>query len=184
VTDSAIELEYEERLKAEQGKLLLYVDGSLKLTEPDTPAGRTRIGKAAFLALETSDDVMVRGEEAGERNRGRARKGNSESPVPASSRRPCCKPEVYPGPSGVRRRHRFDCPSFPGQPYADVTATIYDISQARLSRRHAMESRRTGLDDAIADHPASYVSAETHALIHPGEDALDCLECAERGHPG
>jgi hypothetical protein len=43
-----------------------------------------------------------------------------------------------------------------------------------------MQTRRVGLDEAIAEHPASYVSAETHAVIHAHEDPLDCIECAER----
>jgi hypothetical protein len=200
VSDSAIDAMYEAELKAAARYLEVRVEFSGGKTETvrkflDTPEGRVHAGKVAdewfeLDKVERVEIVPIRRHgypgapvEAGERSPRHARKATTvpaANRVPASSRA-CCEPRLFPSPTGrMNKRHRFNCPSFPGQPYADVTAMIHDISQARLSRRHAMESRRTGLDDAIADHPASYVSAETHALVHPGEDAEDCIECSER----
>lgn len=180
---------FEERLKAE--RLTLHIDGRLVRSEPNTPAGRQAIDKAALLASETSDDVRV-GPEAGETepfgrgkdsrgSRSGARKGGVP-PVSPSSRpplAPCCKAEVYPGPSGIRRRHSFQCPEHPGQPIGALSAVVRDISDGQLARQHRIQTRHVGLDDAIADHPASYVSAETHKLLHPDEDVLDCYWCSE-----
>lgn len=180
----------------------LHVNGTLVRSEPDTPEGRQAINKAALRYAETSEDVRVgRGEaQAGvpqsgrglpEADRAAARDaargevaGSSPAPGRSASPRPtlapCCEPQSYPGPSGIRRRHRFDCPQRPGQPIGALTATVRDISEGQLAREHRMQTRRTGLDEAISEHPASYVSAETHALIHVGENADDCLACSER----
>jgi hypothetical protein len=180
VSSDGIDRAYEEDLKAEQGVLALHVDGRLKKIEPNTPAGRRRMDAAAFEALRTSDDVRVSpegpGVEAGEAVPPQPKRPVSSRPPLA----PCCVAESYAGPSGIRRRHAWTCKMHPGQPIGALTATVRDISEGRLARQHRSQTRRTGLDEAIADHPASYVSAETHSLIHPGEDAYDCIECSGR----
>jgi hypothetical protein len=166
--------------------LLLYVDGSLKRTEPATPQGRRRMDGAAFEALRGSDDVRVVpseavGSETGTLQvRSMGAPGASPVPVPVSHRAACCKPSMYPGPSGLRYRHAWDCKASPGQTFSTAVASVTDIGQARLSRRHAIESRRTGLDGALSSHPSAYLSAASHAAWHPGESAEDCIECSER----
>jgi hypothetical protein len=174
---------FEEQLKA--ARLTLHVDGRLVRSEPNTPAGRQAIDKAALLASETSDDVRVGPEAVDRQNPRQVEKGNPSGGVPVSAASrptlaPCCKSETYPGPSGIRRRHSFQCPNYPGQPIGGLTATVRDISAGRLAQQHRAQTRRAGLDEAIADHPASYVGAKTHSLIHIGERAHDCIECAER----
>lgn len=90
----------------------------------------------------------------------------------------CCKPRVYAGPSGVRYRHEWSCPRAAGQPFV---SPVGDLSRARLARKHSIETRRTGLDDAVERHPAGgYLSSQAHESWHPGQGE-DCVECAERG---
>jgi hypothetical protein len=199
MTDSGIELEYEERLKAEQPKLLLYVDGSPKGdVEPDTPAGRRRIEKAAFEALVKSDDVKVVPIRSGDRvvpegvsgsDRAGTRPehaGGSVSAVelPALTRTPsratgCCVPEVYAGPSGVRRRHAWNCETSPGGVFE---GTVLDIKRARLSAKHRAETLHRGLDEAITDHPAQGVLMATgpECPAHPLSDVDGCPTCNDR----
>lgn len=187
MSDSAIEKLYEEQLQAAQPKLLLYVDGSLKRTEANTPQGRRRMDRAAFEAVRISDDVKVVpvGAATPKPSAGRVpasvpSSSRMQGVVPAPSRTTgCCKPRRYAGPSGVRYRHEFDCPRSPGQPYESPVA---DLSRVRLNRKHTIQTRRYGLDEAMEDHPAGgTLSAEAHAFWHPGESAEDCIECSERG---
>jgi hypothetical protein len=189
MSDSGIELAMEQDDKAKHRRLALYVNGSLKRVEVETEASRRRIEKAAFEALIHSDDVKVVPIRPGVS----ARVGRAGRPVksggngsPPSSPEPirtqasgCCVPEVYAGPSGVRRRHAWNCKTAPGQVFEGV---VLDIKRARLSAKHRAETLHRGLDEVIADHPAQGVLTATDEFcpVHRTEPAEDCLTCSNR----
>jgi hypothetical protein len=197
MSDSGIELAMEQDDKARHPRLALYVDGSLKRVEIETEASRRRIEKAAFEALVHSDDVKVvpirpgirvgagEGTAIGRETYRRAGSVGDRRPWsvplrPASSRASgCCVPEVYAGPSGVRRRHAWNCETAPGEVFEGV---VLDIKRARLSAQHRAETLHRGLDEAIADHPASGVLTATDEFcpVHRSEPADDCLTCSNR----
>jgi hypothetical protein len=97
---------------------------------------------------------------------------DARTPSPSS----CCTPERYAGPSGVRLRHASGCRAH-GRVYEGPIGR-----GDRFGRRHAIETRRVGLDDAVPMEGAGGVltSVGSSCPVHPDEPALDCLACSER----
>ena len=184
MSHAGIEKLYEEQLQAAAPWLNLYVGGRFQRREPDTPSGRQRMEKAAFVArLEADEDTTVkvlRGV-AGGRNAGPESDGEPPDPrsVPATARSvsACCKPEPIPGPSGVRLRHVAGCRAgLRGQPYAVAPA---EPKVSRLASRHSRESRRTGLDDVL-EQGGVLTAVGPQCPAHPSEPVFECLTCSGR----
>ena len=171
---------YEQELKEARGKLLLKLDGRLVQTFDDTPAGREHCDKAAFQIMnegEVTVDRMGAGGLATSQDPRGGREAASTVPAPLRSTG-CCIPAKYPGPSGWRRRHSLDCPVMPGEVYREPV-----LKPSNLVRIHAMETRRTGLDDALARHPAGGTLTPTTNTCpaHPGGGRWwDCPTCSDR----
>lgn len=186
MSDSAIEKLYEEQLQAAAPSLNLYVGGRFQRREPDTPSGRQRMEKAAFMARLEADEAtaveVLRGVAGGrtvgsESSEGHAPGDPKRVPATALSYSACCKPEPIPGPSGVRLRHVAGCRAgLRGQPYAVAPA---EPKVTRLAARHARESRRTGLDDVL-EQGGVLTAVGPQCPAHPSEPVYGCLTCSER----
>jgi hypothetical protein len=181
VSEDAIDFAHEEQLKAEEGYRELWVrfswgQNKRVRTFPDTATWRVAVDK---LAAELGSDPEVvkvwsipmgTGEVAGGREPSALVDGST--PPPSG----CCKPETYAGPSGVRLRHAAGC-RYQGSPYEGPVARV-----DRLARRHAIETRRVGLDDA---DPVDRVGGVLTAVgpqcpAHPHEPADECPTCSDR----
>jgi hypothetical protein len=190
VSDDAVDYAYEEQLKAEHGYRELWVrfaggEDERVRTFPDTEDWCEAADRLAFELLADPDVEKVWSIPmgAGKVGVGRDASTSVDDRTPPPSE--CCQPIRSRGPSGIRLRHAWTCER-KGQPWDGPVAPDHDgvppPRRDRLSRLHAIETRRVGLDDPVPVERAGGVLTAKGAgcPAHPLMPIYECPTCAER----